>query len=75
MWVEVFTQIFIMGAQKMDIEELRKYSLKMSGGGGGGGGGVGGGGVFNLMSGEASGFSADFNSKKFDLPYFQLRKV
>ena len=58
-----------MGAQKMDIEELRKYSLKMPGGGGGGGG------VFNLMSGEASGFSADFNSKKFDLPYFQLRKV
>ena len=39
MWVEVFTQIFIMGAQKMDIEELRKYSLKMPGGGGGGGGG------------------------------------
>ena len=70
MWVEVFTQIFIMGAQKMDIEELRKYSLKMPGGGGGRGRGV-----FNLMSGEASGFSADFNSKKFDLPYFQLRKV
>ena len=58
-----------MGAQKMDIEELRKYSLKMPGGGAAGGG------VFNLMSGEASGFSADFNSKKFDLPYFQLRKV
>ena len=71
MWVEVFTQIFIMGAQKMDIEELRKYSLKMPGGGAGGRGR----GVFNLMSGEASGFSADFNSKKFDLPYFQLRKV
>ena len=70
MWVEVFTQIFIMGAQKMDIEELRKYSLKMPGGGGGGGWGV-----FNLMGGEAGGFSADFNSKKFDLPYFQLRKV
>lgn len=67
--MEVFTQIFIMGAQKMDIEELRKYSLKMPGGGGRGRG------VFNLMSGEASGFSADFNSKKFDLPYFQLRKV
>ena len=29
-----------MGAQKMDIEELRKYSLKMPGGGGAGEGGL-----------------------------------
>ena len=61
-------KFLLWGHKKWTLRNFENIALKCRGGGRGRG-------VFNLMSGEASGFSADFNSKKFDLPYFQLRKV
>ena len=51
-----------LGVQNKMTEELWKYSLKAGGGGG-------------LIKCGGSIFHADFNSKKFDLPYFSPVKT